>query len=175
MSPTRRGFLTGTAALLAGGHLAPAPAAAIKNADEVDDGYLSSPEHLAWQAIEDEREADPRWRRGAKEAFMRLEIAVDVLDETGRLLGSVPAERTGHVKLYDDGSGRIAIWGPDVWKNGSFGDLTPETHFVETFIAAEAFAPIAFALFESVDMEREPVCGSKLASNWSLRRRVRTW
>jgi hypothetical protein len=175
MSPTRRGFLTGTAALLAGGHLAPAAAAAIKDADAIDDGYLSSPEHLAWQAIEDERERDPRWRRGVKEATFRMEVAIDVHDPNGLMLGCVPVERTGHVKLFADGSGRIALWGPDVWKNGSFGDLTPATHFVETCIDAEAFAPIAAALFATVNMERAPVCNSAVASDWMRRRHSRVW
>lgn len=175
MSPTRRGFLTGTTALLAGGHLALAAAKPIKDADEIDDGYLSSPEHLAWQAIEDERERDPRWRRGVKEAMFWMEVAIDVHDAHGLMLGCVPVERTGHVKLFDDGSGRIALWGPDVWKNGSFGDLTPATHFVETFIDADAFAPIAMALFDTVDMDREPACNSAVASDWARWRRSRIW
>lgn len=177
MSPTRRSLLTGTAALLVGGHLSPAVAAAVDQTDDDNaDGYLDSPEHRAWQAIEDEREKDPRWARGVKEARIRMEVAIDVLDANGRLLGCVPVERNAHVKLYKDGGGRIAVWGPEDWRApAGYGNLTPDLHMTETFLDAEAFAPVARALFETVNMDQALVCNSAVASDWTRRRHSRIW
>jgi hypothetical protein len=111
--------------------------------------------------------------RGGKrrECSLMIELAVRQLAPDGLHTGWVPVERTAWITQYGDGSGRIAVMGPA----GICDDLTPDVPFVEAEIAAEAFAPLAFALFDSVDVDGSLFRGSELARDWRDRRRLRIW